>query len=357
MISQKLFSRFLKNECNEEERLQIAEYFSEHPEELDRFLPPEEFTELTEIPSLGSELEKRMYRRVRRNAFVLPVRRRIVTRAVAAAAVMALAFAGWWLFTMNSGQEGSRQLAGNELENRPYREDVWEQLNASDKTMQLMLPDSSAVELGPHSSLKYYGVFGRDRQRNIYLSGEARFYVVGKSNSPFTVYSGAIATTALGTSFTVSAFEDRNIISVYLHTGKVVIKASDPLVHKLENDMYLDPGEKLFYNKTTWQASIYKPQADKAGIAATKNSSSENVVYKPDWYMFNGQQLAGVLDQLSFYYGVDINYKKEDIKDNYLTAKFSAVDSLDKILKDIALLNRLLVTEKNGRYFIRKQTH
>ena len=71
--------------------------------------------------------------------------------------------------------------------------------------------------------------------------------------------------------------------------------------------------------------------------------------------MFGGQSLADVFDQLSDYYGVQINYFPADVENHYFTGKFSRNDSLDDILGDIALLHGLTLTKKEGMYVFRKK--
>jgi hypothetical protein len=71
--------------------------------------------------------------------------------------------------------------------------------------------------------------------------------------------------------------------------------------------------------------------------------------------MFNNQALPDVLDQLSAIYNVEIQYSTEDLRQKYFIGKLEKKDSLSKILRDIALLNHLSVTNQNGRYIIKKQ--
>ena len=85
----------------------------------------------------------------------------------------------------------------------------------------------------------------------------AFFKVVKDKTKPFTVFSEAIATTALGTSFTIRSFEEDSYIKVHLHTGKVVVKSTD-IGHKtLEKDMYLVPDNILMYDKTKMLAILF----------------------------------------------------------------------------------------------------
>jgi len=71
--------------------------------------------------------------------------------------------------------------------------------------------------------------------------------------------------------------------------------------------------------------------------------------------MFNNQTLAEVLDQLSAMYRVEIRYPKASIGNSYFIGKIDKDDSLDKIIHDIAILNRLSVKKQNGVYILRKK--
>lgn len=211
------------------------------------------------------------------------------------------------------------------------------------------MPDSSVVELSRFSNIKYNSIFGSNGKRNIYLSGKAFFKVAKDKTRPFSVYSGDIVTTALGTSFIINAFNNKNVISVYLRTGKVVVKSADSAEKKLVRNMYLQPGDEVFYYKNTRMASIKRFGRKNNNPAVKNNEANIDNIYKPKWYKFDGQQLSDVLNQLSFYYQVTIEYNKEDTRHSYMTAKLSIKNSLDKILNDIALLNHLRVNKVNDK--------
>jgi ferric-dicitrate binding protein FerR (iron transport regulator) len=234
-----------------------------------------------------------------------------------------------------------------------HQDTVWKQFAAGATGLRVVLPDSSWIVLSPNSTIQYNDLFQTNGKRMVYLRGEAYFKVAKDKTKPFVVYTGAISTMALGTSFTIHAYDNRNIISVFLHTGKVVVQSADSINKKLVKDMYLQPGEELFYNKITFVASIYSQKGKKL-YPAKKNITEKEIVYKPDWYKFNDQQLSEVLDQLSFYYQVNIDYNEADINNCYITAQFSNHDSLNSILHDIALLNHLTIDKRNDQYIIRK---
>jgi hypothetical protein len=84
----------------------------------------------------------------------------------------------------------------------------------------------------------------------------------------------------------------------------------------------------------------------------------KKITGRPDslanWFMFNNQGLADVFDQLAIIYNVEIQYTNSDLHNKYFIGKLDRHDSLNKIMKDIALLNHLSVVEKEGCYIIRQ---
>jgi ferric-dicitrate binding protein FerR (iron transport regulator) len=242
--------------------------------------------------------------------------------------------------------------------NNPANAVVRHEVNTSDKAKRLVLADSSEIVLDPLSEVTWNEPFTNNK-RDIELKGRARFTVAKDKARPFTVISGNIATTALGTQFTVTAFERDDFITVQLYEGRVVVKPADPVHPKLKSDFFLLPGEELLYSNTQNTAHVRKFINDNTTArSAAKNEHntadqpSLPVGDKGSWYMFNNQPLVQVFKQLSAMYGVDIVYSENDIAKMYFIGKFSKTDSVSNILKQIALLNNLTVTRENNTYII-----
>ena len=70
--------------------------------------------------------------------------------------------------------------------------------------------------------------------------------------------------------------------------------------------------------------------------------------------MFNNQELGEIFDALADMYDVKIEYKKKDVKDMYFIGTYDKSDSLEKILKQIVLLNNLKLTKHNEVFRIEK---
>ncbi len=103
----------------------------------------------------------------------------------------------------------------------------------------LTLHDGSKVILNSGSTLRYLKNFEPD-QRILYLNGEAFFEVVKDSVRPFSVITGDVVTTALGTSFNISAYANEEQ-SISLVTGKVAIDVKMTYT----NTVLLEKGEGL----------------------------------------------------------------------------------------------------------------
>lgn len=106
----------------------------------------------------------------------------------------------------------------------------------------LTLHDGSKVILNSGSTLKYVKNFEPDK-RILYLTGEAFFEVMKDSVRPFSVITGNVITTALGTSFNISAYNNEDQ-KISLLTGEVAIDVT----MKSSKSVLLEKGEGLKIN-------------------------------------------------------------------------------------------------------------
>jgi ferric-dicitrate binding protein FerR (iron transport regulator) len=348
MIDKQLLDRFLKSECTADERRQVLAYLESHPKALEDLLPETEFAEAIPGPWEPERSEQAFQEiRGRQNRPVKPLFR---WSLAAAASILVVAVAIKLLTT------GARQPA-QQVAEKNKNIDAWvTQINSTPLVAAFQLPDGSSAELSPGSRIKYRKTFVTDVYRRVQLEGEAQFKVVGDQHRPFEVQSAELTTTVLGTWFSVLADPAARQIKVHLYNGRVQVagrwKTKDSI-------LILRPGDELVYNKESMLAVIKTPWPNKRDHVAYTTSRRTKLAAstKPEWYMFGGQPLTAVFDQLSDYYGVQINYFPSDIKDRYFTGKFSKEDSLEVILQDIALLHGLTLTKTDGIYIFRKKEH
>ncbi|WP_163378968.1 FecR family protein [Cyclobacterium sp. SYSU L10401] len=91
----------------------------------------------------------------------------------------------------------------------------------------LTLQDGSKVILNSGSSLRYIKNF-EPHQRIVELRGEAFFEIAKETERPFTVRTGPVSTTALGTSFNIKAYDNKSL-DISLLTGRVLVQRDSVL--------------------------------------------------------------------------------------------------------------------------------
>ena len=159
--------------------------------------------------------------------------------------------------------------------------------NPSGQTRQLQLPDGSKVWLNAATTLRFANTFKEHRQ--LQLDGEAYFDVSHDSNHPFTVETGGIRITVLGTRFNISSYGSAHLTTVSLLQGKVkVVNAEKELA-------VLKPNTQLEWEKSTGKSTI-KPIDTTAVVA-----------WKAGRLVFHGQPLNDIVQTLERWYGVHIH--------------------------------------------------
>lgn len=190
------------------------------------------------------------------------------------------------------------------------------------QTKELTLADGSKVTLASGSVFKYPQTFKRN-ERRVYLSeGRAFFEVAHDTAKPFTVQSGTLATTALGTSFVVQNYSRYRFEKVSLYTGKV--KVEDGVAQ--HEQVILHPGNAYTYNEkdNTGRRTDFMVTKDpmNAGILAFEQTPLTEVIYS-----------------LSSYYGANIDINTKQLgKDINFSGKFSNGGTLEEALNSLAFI-------------------
>lgn len=279
-----------------------------------------------------------------------------LSTAVAASIVLAIVLT-WRLNNDNTLAEKPVELNTSKGTN-PSLPFVRHHTNTTGKIKLITLPDGSVVKLFDKSELAYHEPFVGER--NITLVGKANFKVAKDKTKTFTVFSGEVSTTAIGTEFTVTAYKNRKNIIVRLYEGKVVIKSFNPFIGKPKNDFYLLPWQEFIYENVSLTGVVrsFKPTGKvyikhniKVEPVANDNPSVPQLGSEP-WHMFNNQPLWQVFDQLEDLFKVEIVYPKKDITKIYFISMFHDSDSIDSIIDQIARLNNLKVTKEKDKFII-----
>jgi transmembrane sensor len=108
------------------------------------------------------------------------------------------------------------------------------------KIKKVTLSDSSTLFLSANSQIRIASGFGKSNRRLELLFGEAWFDVIKNPKLPFSVKSGDLQTTVLGTQFSVTAYPELKKIEVHVSRGKVKVQGQDQI-------QQLIPGEAVQY--------------------------------------------------------------------------------------------------------------
>jgi len=97
-------------------------------------------------------------------------------------------------------------------------------MTAKGEKRRIELPDGSVATLGPESAIALD--YREDRRTVDLLTGMSFFEVASDAGRPFSVLSGSLSATALGTAFDVS--DDGGILTVSVDHGLVDVRLADP---------------------------------------------------------------------------------------------------------------------------------
>lgn len=270
-----LYRRFIDDQCNEEEVRELLSLLrSEKNVGALGPIDEETWARLKNYPGLApahhSQLKGRMLATIQKQK---ATQRPWINTVRIAATISLLLVAGVFGYYF--------------LSNDPIPEIIMQTSEArpGQKTT-VQLADGTVVRLNAASRLDYPGVF-EGSTREVILSGEAFFEVAHDASKPFTVVTGDVKTTVLGTTFNIRAFDDANV-AVTLATGKVRVSAANAAIDPLE----LNPG---------FQA-IYEPS--QKSLTRRAVNISDYVAWKDGIILFNNASEHEVLDRLSRWYGV-----------------------------------------------------
>jgi len=188
--------------------------------------------------------------------------------------------------------------------------------NPSGSILQVTLPDSSRVWLNAASSLRYAKAFTRHRE--LYLDGEGYFDVAEDAAHPFTVHSGSLTTTVLGTSFDVRSFGTELSTTVTVIRGKVQVENAGKVLDQLT------PARQLQWDHRTG--------ASRSGAADTSNV----LAWQRGKLEFPGNSLASIIGTLERWYNIKIIFKDTALGNCKLYASFDNRITLSQMLETIS---------------------
>jgi len=180
---------------------------------------------------------------------------------------------------------------------------------------QIILPDGSKVWLNSVSSLRFPAIF-KGKERNVELTGEAFFEVAKNIDKPFIVKTNDMNVFVTGTQFNVMAYSDENYSATTLVEGSVHVS-------NLNSKLVLMPGEQVVSNVGS---KLSKSIAD----------VEQNIAWKNGLFQFNDTDMRTVMNQISRWYDVSIEYKGA-VPEKHFGGYISRDSKLSQVLKMLEL--------------------
>ncbi|UII20938.1 FecR family protein [Fulvivirga ligni] len=207
-----------------------------------------------------------------------------------------------------------------------------------EETKSILLPDSSEVIINANSSLRVAKNMQNAEVREVWLEGEAFFKVCKKKHdregSIFIVHAENMDIQVLGTQFNVKSRDGNS--SVILKKGAVKVANT----HTSEN-LLMVPGEEV---------TLHHKQ-DK--LQKHSHNTTEELAWKENNFIFNNESLETVAQQIEEYYGFEVEFEHDYLKDYIFTATVSRNDfPLLKTLLEEAF--QLKISKEDNTLFIHK---
>jgi len=282
----RLIDKYLQGKCSVEEIAMLHEFYEsfqkdsgeEIPDTFEMWLRKERIYQ--SIKQNIKEEEREAYDRLRKSRRFLP--KTWMRFAASFTLIVIISLASYQAY-----------------QSLPSEEIVYlERATHKGQTATITLMDGTKVHLNADSKITFPESFGT-QSRDIRLEGEAFFEVVRDVHRPFTISSGKLTTTVLGTSFNIKSFEGEPM-HVTVASGKVQVEEGQQTVLLL-------PNQQAYYD-THLQLREVDSQLYTSWINKTLRFEDHTL-----------QEAAQVLER---WYDVEIEFKDEQLKDITFSAKY-----------------------------------
>ena len=261
----------------------------------------------------------------RRKARIIPFRNYIISAIVGAAAMLIAVFA--FNYYKSTTPEGRMVAQLNESAGDDGLQTV--STNAGE-TLTLNMSDGTVITLNDNSRLDYPKHFNGNT-RSVRLQGEALFKVSKDKKHPFVVMTDKMATKVLGTTFDVKAYKGKGA-SVALVEGSVEVTAGKSVKR-------IKPGER---------ASVSKGEQ----IVVNEVNTDELTAWSDNQFYFDNQRLADIMDALGRWYGLQVVYKDESVKDLRLNFASPRNGSVEEAIKLLNSMERFKVVKEDRKLVV-----
>ncbi|SEN45562.1 FecR family protein [bacterium A37T11] len=211
---------------------------------------------------------------------------------------------------------------------------------------QATLSDGTKVWLNAASSLTYPATFS-GMTRTVRVTGEVYFKIANNQTKPFIVLSKDQEIHVLGTEFNISVFDELNMITTTLVSGslqviKTLEKRDDGVEMNSKNNILLKPGEQSILSK---DGSFIKHRTNIESVIAWRYGQ----------FRFYDETLESVMNQISRWYNVAVEYQDESLKKETYSAITKRFDKISILLGMLEKTGKAKFDIKNNKIIISKK--
>ena len=246
-LSEEIINKYLTGQCSEEELIEVNAWTKESEENACQLFRMEEIYHLGKFDQYANEqrihrAEKQLYKKLdeeksKQRKATLNMQRWMKYAAMIAVILVIGGGAGYWLYQNGNDQQMMVAVANEGI------------------VKEVILPDGTKVWLNNSATLKYPREFS-EKERNVYLDGEAYFEVTKNRHKPFTVQSDAMRVRVLGTTFNFKSDKNCRIAEATLIEGEIEVKGN-----KEEGQIILAPGQRAELNKNNRRLTVKQVNA------------------------------------------------------------------------------------------------
>lgn len=246
-LNEEIINKYLTGQCSEEELIEVNAWMKESEENACQLFRMEEIYHLGKFDQYANEqrihrAEKQLYKKLdeeksKQRKATLNMQRWMKYAAMIAVILVIGGGAGYWLYQNGNDQQMMVAVANEGI------------------VKEVILPDGTKVWLNNSATLKYPREFS-EKERNVYLDGEAYFEVTKNRHKPFTVQSDAMRVRVLGTTFNFKCDKNCRITEATLIEGEIEVKGN-----KEEGQIILAPGQRAELNKNNGRLTVKQVNA------------------------------------------------------------------------------------------------
>lgn len=246
-LSEDIINRFLTGNCSEEDLIEVDAWMKESEENARQLFRMEEIYHLGKFDQYANEqrilrAERRLNKKLdeekrKQRKTVLNMQHWMKYAAMIAVILVIGGGLGYWLYQNGNDQQMMVAVANEGI------------------VKEIILPDGTKVWLNNSATLKYPREFS-EKERNVYLDGEAYFEVTKNRHKPFTVQSDAMRVRVLGTTFNFKCDRHCRIAEATLIEGEIEVKGN-----KEEGQIILAPGQRAELNKNNGRLTVKQVNA------------------------------------------------------------------------------------------------